>query len=106
MDKNIMKKNLLLKKNYGNVDMNGNCNSEIKENKTDDVEQIYRLLAVEGERVLVIDCIKKTMPVWVAIEKLDGFVEEQEANQPEANNFDALEDYSPDVRKIIYTAHR
>lgn len=86
MNRDSLKKNMLLKKEEDSV-------------------QIFRGLAIEKEKVLVIDCIKKTMPVWVEIEKLDDFVEEQEAqgdNHSEMANFDILGDYSPDVRKIIY----
>lgn len=86
MNRDSLKKNMLLKKEEDSV-------------------QIFRVLAVGNEKVLVIDCIKKTMPVWMEIEKLDDFVEEQEAqgdNHSEMANFDILGDYSPDVRKIIY----
>ncbi len=31
-------------------------------------ERIIRVLDVQGDRVLVIDCIKRTMPVWVEVE--------------------------------------
>lgn len=70
--------------------------------KEEDSIQIFRVLAIEKEKVLVIDCIKKTMPVWVEIEKLDDFVKEQESNQSGETDTDILEDYSPDVRKVIY----
>ncbi len=86
MNRDNLKKNMILKKEEDSI-------------------QIFRVLAIEKEKVLVIDCIKKTMPVWVEIEKLDDFVEEQEAqgdNHSETANFDILEDYSLDVRKIIY----
>lgn len=86
MNRDNLKKNMILKKEEDSI-------------------QIFRVLAIEKEKVLVIDCIKKTMPVWVEIEKLDDFVEEQEAqgdNHSETANFDILEDYGPDVRKIIY----
>lgn len=86
MNRDSLKKNMLFKKEKDSI-------------------QTFRVLAIEKEKVLVIDCIKKTMPVWVEIEKLDDFVKEQEAqgdNYWEMANFDILEDYSPDVRKIIY----
>lgn len=86
MNKDNLKKNMLLKKEKDSI-------------------QTFRVLAIEKEKVLVIDCIKKTMPVWMEIEKLDDFVEEQEAqgdNHSEAADFDILEDCSPDVRKVIY----
>lgn len=86
MNRDNLKKNMLFKKEKDSI-------------------QTFRVLAIEKEKVLVIDCIKKTMPVWVEIGKLDDFVKEQEAqgdNHSEAANFDILEDYSPEVRKIIY----
>lgn len=90
MNRDNLKKNMLIKREKGGM-------------------QIYRVLAVGNEKVLVIDCIKKTMPVWMEIEKLDYFVEEKEAQgytqescQSEANDFDILEGFSPDVRKVIY----
>ena len=90
MNRDNLKKNMLIKREKGGM-------------------HIYRVLAVGNEKVLVIDCIKKTMPVWMEIEKLDNFVEEKEAQgytqgscQSEADDFDILEDYSPDVRKVIY----
>ena len=102
MDKNSLKKNMLLKKESGKDSIQGSGDSERKGNSIGDTEQIFRVLAVERERALVIDCIKKTMPVWMEIEKLDGFTEEEGSCQTEADDFDILEDYSPDVRKTIY----
>lgn len=61
--------------------------------------KLFRILAVQKEKVLAIDCIKKTMPVWISVENLQGFVEEKE---DAGRDIDALEEYSPDVRKIIY----
>ena len=97
-----LKKNMLLKKKNGEVDLCVNGNLERKENSDMGVIQIFRVLAAEDEKVLVIDCIRKTMPVWVDIGMLDGFVEEKETNQSVGADIDILEEYSPDVRKIIY----
>lgn len=72
-------KNMLIKKKDGDV-------------------KLYRILAVQEEKVLMIDCIKKTMPVWISAEQLQGFLEEKE----DAGQDIALEKYSPDVRKLIY----
>ena len=86
MNRDSLKKNLLLKKEKDNI-------------------PIFRVLAIEKDKVLVIDCIKKTMPVWLEIGKLDDFVEEKESQgsaQSGETDFDILEDYSPDVRKVIY----
>ena len=36
---------------------------------------IVRVLAIQGDRVFVIDCIKKTMPVWVEVTELKSYAE-------------------------------
>lgn len=99
MDKDSLKKNMLLKKEKGNIDVEKDGDSAIKEN---DSIQLFRVLAVEDEKVLVIDCIKKTMPVWMAVDKLEGFAEAEKSNQSAIGDFDILEGYSPNVKKIIY----
>jgi len=38
-------------------------------------DNIIRVLEVQGDRVLVIDCIKRTMPVWVEIMALEAHCE-------------------------------
>ena len=38
-------------------------------------ENIIRVLEVQGDRVLVIDCIKRTMPVWIEVVALESYSE-------------------------------
>ena len=38
-------------------------------------ENIIRVLEVRGDRVLVIDCIKRTIPVWVGLDALESYSE-------------------------------
>ena len=38
-------------------------------------DTIIRVLEAQGDRVLVIDCIKRTMPVWVEITALESYSE-------------------------------
>ena len=102
MDKNRLKKNMLFKRKNGEVQLKEQGDAEIKGNSIGDIEQIFRVLAIADEEILVIDCIKKTMPVWMEIEKLNDFIEEKEIKQSGEADFDILEDYSPDVRKTIY----
>jgi len=102
MDKNRLKKNMLFKRKNGEVQLKEQGDAEIKGNSIGDIEQIFRVLAIADEEILVIDCIKKTMPVWMKIEKLNDFIEEKEIKQSGEADFDILEDYSPDVRKTIY----
>ena len=102
MNRDGLKKNMLLKKKNEKGNVSGNGDSERKENESESVH-IFRVLAVEAEQVLVIDCIKKTMPVWIELGKLNDFVEEmQESNQSGETDIDILEEYSPDIKKIIY----
>lgn len=74
-------------------------NKDMLIKKEDGDVKLFRILAVQKEKVLAIDCIRKTMPVWISVENLQGFVEEKE---DAGRDIDALEEYSPDVRKIIY----
>ncbi len=95
MDKGNIKKLMLLKKEKGEavsrrngVDVEKNAmsgdekdgtgstgNRAVKDAMEDGTVHLFRVLAVEDERVLVIDCIKKTMPVWMDIGQMDDFVE-------------------------------
>lgn len=36
--------------------------------------QIVRVLDIEADRVFIIDCIKKTMPVWIDAEALNEYI--------------------------------
>lgn len=38
-------------------------------------DSIIRVLELQGDRVLIIDCIKRTMPVWVEVVALDSYSE-------------------------------
>ena len=91
MDKNRLKKNMLFKRKNGEVQLKEQGDAEIKGNSIGDIEQIFRVLAIADEEILVIDCIKKTMPVWMEIEKLNDFIEEKEIKQSGEADFDILD---------------
>ena len=38
-------------------------------------DSIIRVLELQGDRVLIIDCIKRTMPVWVEVVALESYSE-------------------------------
>ena len=59
MDKNRLKKNMLFKRKNGEVQLKEQGDAEIKGNSIGDIEQIFRVLAIADEEILVIDCIKK-----------------------------------------------
>lgn len=41
---------------------------------------IYRVLALQGEEVLLIDCMKRNMPKWQGIAGIEGYEECPEAD--------------------------
>ena len=61
--------------------------------------QIFRVLQTQGDKSLVIDCIKKTMPKWIDTAALSDFTECSEA---------ALHDLTqyPDSRKLTQNEQR
>lgn len=64
---------------------------------------IYRVLELVEGKILVIDCVKKTMPVWKDYHKFADYVEvEEEIKKDSVQDFDVLEDYDANIRKIIY----
>lgn len=36
-------------------------------------KQIFRVLEIEKDKILVVDCLKKTMPKWIVSQELDNF---------------------------------
>lgn len=64
-------------------------------------EKIYRVLDLK-EKVLVLDCVKKTMPVWKTYEELSDYVEKEEESMAEAIDIiDAMECRSEERRQYI-----
>ena len=67
-------------------------------------DSIIRVLGVQGDRALVIDCIKRTMPVWVDAAELESYSECTSGELSEAtgvvlSDVDALD---VDQRKTMY----
>ena len=80
MCKNGLKKYMLLKKEDG---------EEVS---------IYRVLELIEEKVLVMDCIKKNMPVWREVESFaDYHVVEEDVK---SDTLSTLEDMDAEDRKI------
>ena len=54
---------------------NNSLQKKIKKNQLlQNDTQLIRVLDIEANRVFVIDCIKKTMPVWKDIEAINEYV--------------------------------
>lgn len=62
-------------------------------------ERIYRVLDFK-EKVLVFDCVKKTMPVWKTYEELSDCVEKEEESMAEA--IDIIDAMEGESRKTAY----
>ena len=81
MNKADMRKGLLLKGKIG------------------EKEKVYRVLNLK-EKVLVLDCVKKTMPIWKTYEELSDCVEKEEESMAEA--IDIIDAMEGESRKTAY----
>ena len=64
-------------------------------------ESIVRVLAVEGDRVLIIDCAKLTMPKWRTEASLADYVLCKK-NELLKDLVDDVEDLKAEARKVAY----
>ena len=67
-------------------------------------EAIIRVLEVQGDRVLVIDCIKRTMPVWMGLDTLESYSECTNDDLSEVTGvvLVGVDDLNADQRKVMY----
>jgi putative transposase len=69
-----------------------------------DGNKIIRVLEIQADRILMIDCIKRSMPVWVECSALDSFIgcTDEVLNQP--TNFTAadIENLNADQKRTMY----
>lgn len=63
-------------------------------------EQIIRVLQEQGEKVLVIDCIKRTMPKWIDKRLLQGYSECEEIELYERTNIPMHRELNGDEQMI------
>ena len=67
-------------------------------------DSIIRVLVVQGDRVLIIDCIKRTMPVWVERNTLESYSEctSGELSESTGGVVVGVDDLDADQRKTMY----
>jgi putative transposase len=67
-------------------------------------DTIIRVLEVRGDKVLVIDCIKRTMPVWVGMDDLESCSECTSGDLSAATGVVIVgaDNLDVDQRKIMY----
>ena len=81
------------------------CKDDLKKYmllKKEDGEEvsIYRVLELVEEKVLVIDCMKKVMPVWKKVEDFKTYVEVEE--DVKKDSLVAIEDMNTADKKVAY----
>ena len=67
-------------------------------------DSIIRVLEVQGDRVLVIDCTKRTMPVWVELDTLESYSEctSNELSEVTGVVLVGVDNLDADQRKIMH----
>lgn len=67
-------------------------------------DTILRVLDTDGEQTLVIDCLKRTMPVWMATSELADYTEisEEELLESTGEHPCDVETLNPEQRRIAY----
>ena len=70
-------------------------------------DSIIRALEVQGDRVLVIDCTKRTMPVWVELDTLESYSECTNDDLSDVTGVVIVnvDDLDVDQRKVMYERH-
>jgi len=65
---------------------------------------IIRVLDVKPDKILMIDCIKRTMPIWVESSALDSFSGCTDAVLNQATNFAVIdiENLNADPKRTMY----
>jgi putative transposase len=75
-----------------------------KHNLLKDGNQIIRILEIQPNKILMIDCIKRTMPIWVESSVLDSFSGCTDEVMNHATNFTVtdIENLNADQKRTMY----
>ena len=67
-------------------------------------EAIIRVVALEDNSLLIMDCIKRTMPTWVTPEQLEGYSEctAEKLCQATGRSLPRIDSLDSDQRKVMY----
>lgn len=71
----------------------------------DNGQTIYRVLAENGERLLVIDCIKRTMPFWIKREDITSYTQIDESILYDKSGLKTIKEDELSKRSLA-TAHQ
>ena len=69
-----------------------------------DGNNIIRVLEIQPDKILIIDCVKRTMPVWVGLSALDSFSVCNDEVLNESTNFTVtdIENLNADQKRTMY----
>ena len=70
-------------------------------------DSIIRVLEIQDNRVLIIDCIKRTMPVWNDISKVESYTicADEELREVTGIKVSSLDNLDPRQRKTMYNRY-
>ena len=78
----------------------GNNKNKIYKSK----EEIVRVLGEDTDKILIIDCIKRSMPKWMDKNYLNGFTECKESDL--RAEFEELDNLSPRAKQAMYERYK
>lgn len=64
--------------------------------------QIIRVLQTKDNKVLLIDCLKRTMPVWITLSEIEKYVDCSEEELCKVTNVDIHRELNGDEKKIAH----
>ena len=70
-------------------------------------DSIIRVLEIQDNRVLIIDCIKRTMPMWNDISKVESYTicADEELREVTGIKVSSLDNLDPRQRKTMYNRY-
>ena len=67
-------------------------------------DSIIRVLGIQGNRMLIVDCVKQSMPVWVVVSTVEGYTTcaDEELHEVTGIKVSPVDDLDAEQRKTMY----
>ena len=67
-------------------------------------DSIIRVLGIQGNRMLIVDCVKQSMPVWVVVSTVEGYTTctDEELREVTGIKVSPVDDLDAEQRKTMY----
>ena len=67
-------------------------------------DNIIRVLEIQGNRMLIVDCVKQSMPVWVVVSTVEGYTTcaDEELREVTGIKVSPVDDLDAEQRKTMY----